>query len=420
MLIIPLGLSIFQYPYNLLRILYVIHSRRVFTGICVILSYNTTGHLLTDVVRSLGVATYIVLWSRCLLVGMSFVMIVYMFLFHDPYLIGDSCFYYGQCSAEQLSGHFNDYLFNVFSLVATIVGLHYGVRAYGLPGGLYEVASYQAVRSPAYPGVAQGIATLVDARANAHITGQVLDAPEPAQVPKFTKDAAGHYGAYARYAAQQHVIFFVVPFGVFAKGRGHITELPVYEPEAAHTAAEHFVTCGIFEFQAVQPTPEGMAPMVVVILRWYFHAIIQQLHLDVALDLAHVLDQVVAPPEKTPQLLALGVGDVDALQTAVLEFTGYELGIYPVGLGIFLLAPAEYVRGVHHQGLPTITLETSVGTIAAASRLVGRCHFMSGEMPVHIVFQPFGTGGHRKGPATGNVGGTMNLPAALVDVDANE
>ena len=56
-----LGCQYFNTIYNLLRILYVVRALGMATGICMIISYNKPGHLLTDVVLAMGKATYIVL-----------------------------------------------------------------------------------------------------------------------------------------------------------------------------------------------------------------------------------------------------------------------------------------------------------------------------------------------------------------------
>ena len=56
-----LGCQHFNTIYNLLRILYVVRTLGMATGICMIISYNKPGHLLTDVVPASGGTTYIVL-----------------------------------------------------------------------------------------------------------------------------------------------------------------------------------------------------------------------------------------------------------------------------------------------------------------------------------------------------------------------
>ena len=87
MLIIPIGLSIISIPYNLLRILYVIHSY-VVTSICMIISYNKPGHLLKNVIftyrshlRCFVIQAFLLLCELCYLFIYSTIP-----LFHKEFL----------------------------------------------------------------------------------------------------------------------------------------------------------------------------------------------------------------------------------------------------------------------------------------------------------------------------------------------
>jgi len=179
-----------------------------------------------------------------------------------------------------------------------IVSLHHRVRPDRLPGGLDEIAPYQSMCSHAHPRVANGIATLVYARGKAHIAGKLLDVVEPAKITQLAQDATGHDGTDSRYAAQKHIIPLIVCLGMSPQQGGHIPELPVDEPECAHTTAQDLFARLVFKLQPIEPVPETMAPMVVVVHFRNLYAIIQQLHLDVALGLAHVLDQIVTATEQ--------------------------------------------------------------------------------------------------------------------------
>ena len=179
-----------------------------------------------------------------------------------------------------------------------IVSLHHRVRPDRLPGGLDEIAPYQSMCSHAHPRVANGIATLVYARGKAHISGQLLDVVEPAEVPQLAQDTTGHDGPNSRYAAQEHVIFLKVLLGMTSEQGGHFPELPVDETKAPHTPAQDLFSRFVLKLQTIEPVPETMAPMVVVVHFRNLYAIIQQLHLDVALGLAHVLDQIVTATEQ--------------------------------------------------------------------------------------------------------------------------
>ena len=235
-----------------------------------------------------------------------------------------------------------------------------------------------------YPSVAYRIPALVDPGGKPHVTGKLLNVAEPSQIPQFAQYATGHYGTYARYTAQEHIVFLVVFLGPFAQLDRYVPELPVDEPEAAHAAFKYLFPRWVREFQTVQPVPERVAPVVVVELLRDIDAVIEQLHLDVALDLAHVLDKVVPSAEQASQLFPLGVRDHDALQTAVLQFTGYQLRIYSVRLCVAFLSPPEYVRRVHHQRAPAITLETTMGTITATAGLVRRRNLVVRIVTLHI------------------------------------
>ena len=93
---------------------------------------------------------------------------------------------------------------------------------------------------------------------------------------------------------------------------------------------------------------------------------------------------VVSPAEQAAQLFPLGVQDFDALQTAVLQFTGYQLRIYTVRLCVAFLSPPEYIRRVHHQRAPAITFKTTMGTITATASFVGCRNRMARKVPFHI------------------------------------
>tara|TARA_B100000749_G_scaffold58257_1_gene42751 strand:+ start:1675 stop:1938 length:264 start_codon:yes stop_codon:yes gene_type:complete len=87
---------------------------------------------------------------------------------------------------------------------------------------------------------------------------------------------------------------------------------------------------------------------------------------------------------------------------------------------VAFLAPPEYVRRIYHQGMPTITLETAMGPITATARFIGRGDIMPRKVPLHIFPQTLRVRRHGKGPAHGQIRGTVHLPTALVYVDANE
>tara|TARA_B100000949_G_C13848451_1_gene271652 strand:+ start:113 stop:298 length:186 start_codon:yes stop_codon:yes gene_type:complete len=60
-----------------------------------------------------------------------------------------------------------------------------------------------------------------------------------------------------------------------------------------------------------------------------------------------------------------------------------------------------------------------MGIIAATARLIGSGDKVVWKMFSYIIPQYFWFRGHREGLAAKKVGGAMNFPAPLVDVDAN-
>tara|TARA_B100001059_G_C17753681_1_gene538652 strand:+ start:140 stop:571 length:432 start_codon:yes stop_codon:yes gene_type:complete len=139
-----------------------------------------------------------------------------------------------------------------------------------------------------------------------------------------------------------------------------------------------------------------MAPMVVIEFLGYPYTVIQQLHLDIALDLAHILDQIVPATEKAPQLLPALVRHTNTAQPAVLELPCYELGIDPIRLGMALLAPPEYIGRIDHQAAPAITYKAPVCTVSATARLISGGHFITCVMLGYIFIEQFGIGRHAK------------------------
>tara|TARA_R110002020_G_C16313095_1_gene774021 strand:+ start:1900 stop:2331 length:432 start_codon:yes stop_codon:yes gene_type:complete len=139
-----------------------------------------------------------------------------------------------------------------------------------------------------------------------------------------------------------------------------------------------------------------MAPMVVIEFLGYPYTVIQQLHLDIALDLAHILDQIVPATEKAPQLLPALVRHTNTDQPAVLEFPCYELGIDPIRLGMALLATPEYIGRIDHQAAPAITYEAPVCTVSATASLISGGHFITCVMLGYIFIEQFGIGRHAK------------------------
>src|SRR5690606_5427865 len=129
---------------------------------------------------------------------------------------------------------------------------------------------------------------------------------------------------------------------------GDIAKLLVYEPEAAHPAVQGLTSWGICECHIVYPIPELMAPVVIVKLLGNSNAKIQQLHFYQALGAPVILDQIVPSSEKTAQLLPLHIGNVDALEPAILELSAYQLGIYFIGLGKTFLSLAVDIGRIDH------------------------------------------------------------------------
>src|SRR5690606_13452778 len=99
---------------------------------------------------------------------------------------------------------------------------------------------------------------------------------------------------------------------------GDIAQFLVYEPEASHSAIQCLTCRRIFESYRVNPITELMAPVVVVKLFGNSNAKIQQLHFYKTLGATVIFYLIITPSEKTAQLLPLHIGNVDALEPAIL------------------------------------------------------------------------------------------------------
>jgi len=130
-----------------------------------------------------------------------------------------------------------------------------------------------------------------------------------------------------------------------------------------------------------------MAPMIVIELLWLFDTEIQQLHLDITLDPAKVLDQIITTTEKTSEFLAVDIGHMDTLQSTILEFPGNQLRIYLIGLGMFLLALSMDIGRVHYQRTPTIRFKGTMRRITATTCLVCGRYLIIRKMLTNIIFK---------------------------------
>ena len=223
---------------------------------------------------------------------------------------------------------------------------------------------------------------------------------ETSKVAQFTKNATGNYASNARYTSQQQIVFLIMGLAIPPELGGYIPEFLVHETEKTHPTLQGRLGCRVFKDHIVQPLAILVAPMVVIELLRLLDPEIQQLHLDVALDPPEILHKIVPSPEKTTKFFALLIRDNNTLQTTILQFPADQLRIDPIRLRMALLPLAMDISWVHHQTSPIITLETTVGMIAAATRLVGNTYFMAREMFQYILMQLFRVSRHTKGLAS--------------------
>src|SRR5690606_3933806 len=156
-------------------------------------------------------STYGVLWYRSFLLFVSLVIGLCCHLsFYNAYGVRYLCFHYRQGPAQQFAGHLHYYTFDVLAHMLAVIGLHYGIGPYGLPRRFYEIAAQQTVCPHGDARVPLVVATLVHARGQANVARQMFYVAEPPQVAKFADDAAGYNATYARNAAQQIVVLFVM------------------------------------------------------------------------------------------------------------------------------------------------------------------------------------------------------------------
>ena len=98
---------------------------------------------------------------------------------------------------------------------------------------------------------------------------------------------------------------------------GNVPKLLVHEPKETHTTIQSRFSRWIPEHHSIQPIAVLMAPMVVVELLGLLDTEIQQLHLDIALDPAKILYQIVTTTEKTSEFFPFDIGHINTLQPTV-------------------------------------------------------------------------------------------------------
>ena len=118
----------------------------------------------------------------------------------------------------------------------TIVGLHYGVCTYRLPGSLNEIAAYQSMGTWGDAHCFVISPTLVYPWCQTYIARQMFYAIEPSQIAQLAEYATSYNAPDTGNTAQQHIVFLVVLLAIPSELGRNISKLFVDEPEKTHTA----------------------------------------------------------------------------------------------------------------------------------------------------------------------------------------